>query len=1025
MQTPSHPPIIRFRLAGLVALLGLLCLAASPVTAQAVAAPDEAKRNFSVPTGEAETALKLFSEQSGRGVIFLTDVVKGVKTKAVQGELTAREALERMIEGTPLVLSQDAKTGAFAISKNNGSPGPNALRAAQNETSDRPASKVKVEDGVIEMEEVEVTGSRIRGLLGGATMQPVLTLTSAEIERTGATSLGEVFRYVPQVSSYTEGEFQQSPFAFGASTGNEVSGRVTATLRGAPAGGTLLLINGRRAPRNGQQQGQDGYDLSGIPLSSVERVEVLLDGASAVYGADAVGGVINIILKRNYRSTTLQMSYENTVDTDVNRKTISLTHGFAHGRLSGTVSVSYQESGSLMWRDRDFLRTQDRRPWGGSNNPAAQIPRANGTINVPAGNAAGVAAGTLLTIPVGSTGTNKAPADFVAAGSPPAPAGTDLAIWAAYNSAIERESIVATFAYQFPRGMEAFAEVRGSSNETLAIGSPLAVSSISVPASAPGNIFGVPVTMRRYLLDLPIHTRVSRTSNLAGVIGLRGTMPKDWRYEGSLSYSFSKPQYTDPLGFSISAANLTAALASSDPSRRPNLFYDATTPGLNPNPPGLLESLGNPTRTLERSTAWIYEAKANGPVFSLWAGDVQAAVGAEFREEYVDFPLVTPADQFSARPGNREITGVFAEMRAPLVSEKQRLPFVHSLEVSAAVRRDGYREFEDATTPRYGVGYRPFRWLLARASYGEGYKIPTLSQTSAPVRISDTFFNVNNLPLDPYRGNTPITVPVMPTIFGGNPNLVPEETESTTAGAVLEIPHRWFKGLSFSYDFYDHEYLNRISPSLAFADRLAIFPELFTRGANLPGDQPGWPGPIISYDNRPVNVATNRITGWDAGLKYHRTTPWGEVTLLGNVSRTYRNENRPRPGAPPATNAVPESLPLRTSGSVFWSRKGLETGALFSYRDQFKRSLTERLTPSAVRWDWRVSYDFTKAAWARADAGHWWQRMFADTRLSLTLYNVFDRDPPMNSAGLPDSSIVDALGTKYVLSLTKTFGTRR
>ncbi len=187
-----------------------------------------------------------------------------------------------------------------------------------------------------------------------------------------------------------------------------------------PAGdavATLLLINGRRAPRNGQQQGQDGYDLGGIPLSAVERVEVLLDGASAVYGADAVGGVINVILKRSYQSTDLRLSYENTLDSDANVKSASLNHGFAAGKLSGMVTVSYQESGNLMWRDRDFLRTQDRREFGGSNNPAFQIPRANGTIRVPAGNAAGVPSGTVLTIPSGSNGSNKTPADYVAAGS--------------------------------------------------------------------------------------------------------------------------------------------------------------------------------------------------------------------------------------------------------------------------------------------------------------------------------------------------------------------------------------------------------------------------------------------------------------------------------------------------------------------------------------------------------------------------------------------------------------------------------
>src|SRR5690606_26581602 len=195
-------------------------------------------------------------------------------------------------------------------------PAPQDAAAQQEDriTNARGSNGQAQEDSTVH--EVIVTGSRIRGLLGEATIQPVVTLTAEDIERTGATSLGEVFGYVPQISTHTEGFFEQSPFAFGASSGSSTDTRMTASLRGAPAGGTLLLINGRRAPRNGQEQaGTDGYDLSGIPLASVERIEVLVDGASAIYGADAVGGVINVILKRDYQGTDVKLTYGNAFDT--------------------------------------------------------------------------------------------------------------------------------------------------------------------------------------------------------------------------------------------------------------------------------------------------------------------------------------------------------------------------------------------------------------------------------------------------------------------------------------------------------------------------------------------------------------------------------------------------------------------------------------------------------------------------------------------------------------------------------------
>lgn len=984
------------------------------IAAAAFGAADTSTKPFNLPADGAERALKLFSEQSGLEVLFPTDTVKGIRTNAVQGQMTARAALEAMLADTGLKIVEDSKTGALTVRRE--SPVVMEKNATSRRETDAAAEKT------VEMQAVEVTGSRIRGLLGEASIQPVLTLTSTEIERTGATSLGEVFRYVPQISSYSEGQFVQSAFAFGASSGDITSSRVTASLRGAPAGGTLLLINGRRAPRTGQETGQDSGDLSGIPLAAIDRIEVLLDGASAIYGSDAVGGVINVILKRNYQGTEIKVSYGNTFDSDVHEFSASATYGFAQDKLSGIVTVGHEEGGNLMWVDRDILKTQDRRAWGGTNATSFQIPSMNGTISVGAGNTAGVPGNTLLTIPVGSNGTNKTPADFVAAGSPPAPPGTDLARWASYNSPYDRSNLVSSFEYDYKPNMTPFGEFRISKSKTNILSSPLAISSLSIPANAPGNVFGVPVTMRRYLTDLVPHPRISQNQNLGATAGIKGTFGHDWRYEGSVNYTHTRAEYDNTLGFSAVADNFAEALANPDASKRPNLFYDATTPGLNPNPPGLLESLGAPDRNLEIGQVWTYSVQADGPVWDLWAGELRMAVGAEYREEYVDFPIQSPDDLFGARAKNRNVNGVFAEMRLPLISERQHIPLVNMFEVTAAVRRDSYKEFPDATKPRYGVMYRPFKWMMLRGSYGEGYKVPTLSQLYAPARTTTGTIGGSGL-VDIYRGNEAFIGPQLLTV-GGNPNLVPEETESTTAGAVIDIPGKTFKGLSFSYDYYQHKYLNRIS-ALSLADRLMIFPELFQRQPNLPTDPPGWPGPfgpVLTYDGRSVNVSTNDIAGWDAGLRYFRPTPWGEFTLTYNASKTTTNRAFARPGAPQATNSVPQALPLKMSGALYWKTGAYETGAIMSYRARFKRTLTERLTPSAIRWDWRGSVDFSDFAWARPNSDRMIGRWLSNTKLSVTIFNVLDTDPPIGSAGIPESSLLDALGRRFSVSVTKSFG---
>lgn len=197
----------------------------------------------------------------------------------------------------------------------------------------------------VRLEKVEVTGSRLRGLLDGATAQPVLTVDAVAIDRLGAQSIGDVLRSIPQLSSVNTGQANTqnqrnalvntvtgvTTYQAGATQIGASAGLVSANLRGAPAGATLLLIDGRRAPKNNQSRSGDGFDLNGVPLAAIERIEVLLDGASSIYGADAMGGVINVITKRNYRGSELRLGYENTRDTDVGVLTASLSTAFPRG----------------------------------------------------------------------------------------------------------------------------------------------------------------------------------------------------------------------------------------------------------------------------------------------------------------------------------------------------------------------------------------------------------------------------------------------------------------------------------------------------------------------------------------------------------------------------------------------------------------------------------------------------------------------------------------------------------------------
>ena len=297
----------------------VLLLTAAPTAVGAI--PTGRTQTFEVKAGPAEQTLKRFSDQAGVGLLVNTEILRGVRTNAVQGELAADAALEAMLTGTGLGATRDARSGAFVVRRTAvATPATSGATSASG-----PATSV-TSSPLVRLESFEVTGSRLRGLLEGATAQPVITLGADDIDRLGAQSIGDVLRAIPQVSSFTTGQAATqnqrnallntltgaTTYQAGTTQIGTAAGLVSGTLRGAPAGATLLLIDGKRAPKNNQSRSGDGFDLNGIPLAAIERIEVLLDGASSIYGADAMGGVINVITKRSYRdrkSTRLNSSH--------------------------------------------------------------------------------------------------------------------------------------------------------------------------------------------------------------------------------------------------------------------------------------------------------------------------------------------------------------------------------------------------------------------------------------------------------------------------------------------------------------------------------------------------------------------------------------------------------------------------------------------------------------------------------------------------------------------------------------------
>lgn len=337
-------------------LLAATCawsLACSAVHAQAL--------NFEVPEGDLKAALDAYARQSGLQLIYRIEDVRGVATRGVRGALPADAALERILAGTGFTVARDAG-GAIAIvghtDRTQGHPVPGmpsdvdggASSGADSRRAPIVGDAEKASSDVVQMSAVIVTGSNIRGISPDSS--PSRTFGREDIEASGVATTQDFIRTMPQNFSggsnanIAQGLPNQSGSGFNSTFGS------SANLRGLGSGSTLVLLDGRRmAPTSTIG---DFVDLSMIPLSAVEQVDVLLDGASSIYGADAVAGVVNFILRRDYEGFETSYRYGTVTSGDREENRVSLLGGQSWQSGSAMLSYEYLKQGSLSAAGRGF-----------------------------------------------------------------------------------------------------------------------------------------------------------------------------------------------------------------------------------------------------------------------------------------------------------------------------------------------------------------------------------------------------------------------------------------------------------------------------------------------------------------------------------------------------------------------------------------------------------------------------------------------------------------------------------------------
>jgi iron complex outermembrane receptor protein len=902
---------------------------------------------------------------------------------------------------------------------------PMAVEARSNSTSEQ--------SEVIELEKVEVTGSRLRTLGDEVTAIPVFSVSAIELERRGVTRLADIRWAIPQLGASIG--FNDNLANAGTSRAQSVG--TSFNLRGMGGNSTLVLVDGRRVPHTGQEApggagGREDFNIDGIPVSAIDRIDVLPQGAGAIYGAEAIAGVINVVLKKNYSGAELKLSYDNTFNTDVGQFTGSLTAGHRAGKLSTFLSASWETQNSLAARDRWWTAEGDKRVFGStSNNFLFNATAGAGSLSTGSSPANGAPIDSQTGLPIwlpgqsshvvliptgsnGSTATNGGATAVTAQNVP-------LYDSADYSNGIdsaERMSTLFRVNYQVQPNLELYGDVRWSEFKNDTFYTPITLST-SLPIGAPGNPFARAVTLSKVFYDLDRPHVASRFVNTGASLGAKGNFLDTWRYDVNASWSRNvvMDDTLSPTGFNFTA--LSDALASAS---APILAYDSLN-GVNPNAPGVLEALLSGTgRHKDTTDVYQYQATADGVVVENWAGSVRAAVGAEAGEEKVKF-YRDPAVSYSyllTDPFARDYTAAFAEASLPLLSSKQSLPLVHLLEVGGAVRYTDYSDAGNVTTPTYRALYQPVKWLTLRASRSEGFKPVRLYDLLAPrTEFTANYTNTTTI-RDPLRGNEQVIGTFLYT-SGGNPDLESERSVSRNAGIVLDVPGKLFKGLSFSADYYEIKYTDR-SGSTGLQVLMNYFPERVTRANPTPEDiAAGYEGRVITWDASNINLAGVWTKGWDFRATYSREFDLGDISVNLSYSTPDLTYTQSTPAAAPTSTFGHQ--PDRFSGSAFWGRGAWDAGVTVNYQSRYYISgvtSPNSAYPSYIEWNPQVSYNFGRDPNFGVSGSAWYQRWLADSKLTVTVVNVFEKEPTILDAA-NNRFAGDPRLRRYIMTLTKKF----
>ena len=819
-----------------------------------------------------------------------------------------------------------------------------------------------------ELEEIVVTGTFLRGI-APTTVQPI-EISQVDIAATGALTTPQVLATIPQL-----GTFNSNPAVIGSNNVQRATNRVN--LRNLPdAGGgspTLQLLAGHRMVGNGIKQTSPDADF--FPPSALERVEAVPDGGSSIYGADAVGGVVNFIPRKRFDGVQFDGRYGSADDYE--QYDYGLTLGKDWGSGSAYVAYSHLDHDSIYGAERDYVKN---------------ITWVNGLGNEASCTGNVVIAGTRFI----TSGATLAPGRNFCDRSGLRSVYPTEDREGVFASVTQEVSEILTFdmhGYYMDRTNESDEGPRATS-ATLTSASPFFRPA---PGAANPN---APQTVQ--FLFTPFGGIDTSDAEAWGVTPeLTVSLPNDWQIRTLLNYGQSTTEVINLGGnttFNAVALNTLAATGQFNP-------YDVTA-----NSPTVLNSIGN-WEIYGRAEQELSNARVvfDGPLLTLPGGAVRFAVGLEYLEEKYEARTgqTVPGTEVATLQlftGDRSTKAAFTELSIPIVGDGNQVTAINSLTLSLSARYDDYSDFGDTTNPSVGIRFEPVDWIGFRGRWGTSFQAPSLADTSAAdnsilVLPSTTIQN----PFQPPTATQTIEL----NYSGGRPDIEPQEADIWSVGFDISPPI--VPGLTLSASYYDIKYTGTVSLPPVF-----IPAQFFTQYTNLfvmsptaqqvtdfinSGPNPaqtlarviGNGGPSTVYallDARRGNLGDAQVSGIDLQIYYARDMSFG--SLFANLNGTYRldNEESANAGAPLVSRVDFESR-LRYNLAV-----GANIGEHLRAQASLLYSAGYDVTPTAANnFQSEISsyqtvnlfftYDLLGTSLATKDLS-----------FSLSVNNVADEDPP-------------------------------